>query len=59
MYRPKINKETIHQLSLDVMKIIRKKIKEELNGQGKDKKNPKGFGRNSSNNSDKNINKLE
>ena len=59
MYKPKINKEKILQLSLDIMKIIRKKIKEELNEQGKDKKSSKGFGRNSCNNPDKIISKLD
>jgi hypothetical protein len=52
MYKPKINKETILELSLDLLEVIKKKIKEELNGQGKDKKSSKGLRRNSSSNPD-------
>lgn len=58
MYKPKINKETILELSLDLLEVIKKKIKEELNGKGKDKKSPDSLGRNYSGRTGKNINKL-
>jgi len=57
----KLNKKVMLQLSLDVMKIIREKIKEELNvnQQKKNKKVVKNIGRSSTNNSGKNFNNLD
>jgi len=55
MYKPKINKKLILQLSLDFIKIIKKTIKEELYGdkQTKDKKVAKSNRGNSSGTTDK------
>jgi ABC-type phosphate transport system substrate-binding protein len=57
----KLNKKVMLQLSLDVMKIIRKKIKEELNVNQpkKNKKVIKNIGRSSNSNTGKNINNME
>ena len=56
----KLNKKVMLQLSLDVMKIIRKKIKDELNvkQQKKNKKVVKSFRGSSSGNTGKNSSNL-
>jgi hypothetical protein len=61
MYRPKINKKTMLELSLDLLEVIKKKIKEELYGnrQKKNKKAVNGFGRDNTNRPGKNISNLD
>ena len=57
MYKIKINKKIILGLSLDLLEVIKKKIKEELYG-NKQKKNKKAVNRivgNSAGSPDKNI----
>ena len=52
MYKPKVNKKIVLELSLDLLKVIKKKIKDELNvnQQKKNKKVVKNIRRSSTNN---------
>ena len=61
MYKPKVNKKIILELSLDLLEVIKKKIKEELYGnrQKKIKKAVISVRRNSSGNTGKDIGNLE
>jgi hypothetical protein len=60
MYKPKVNKKIILELSLDLLKVIKKKIKEELNVNQpkKNKKVVKSLRGSSSGNTGKNTNNL-